>query len=68
MESGLYRKQNGQQKDTIDTTSRIQNAFNDYDKRLILSIDLLEKMGSNNKCKIETPEAIFSQVWSAQQI
>src|SRR5258706_3331110 len=59
VEIGQIKKDIAYHGDTINTTSRIQRVCNDYDKRLIVSIDLLEKIGAHDNCKIEILGAIF---------
>ena len=39
--------------DTLNTAARIQHVCNDYNKKLLVSEYLLEKIGSNKKMKTE---------------
>lgn len=59
VEIGQIKKDIAYYGDTVNTTSRIQGVCNDLDKRLLVSTDLLEKMGSHNNCKVEAMGTIL---------
>jgi adenylate cyclase len=53
VEIGQIKKDIAYHGDTINTTARIQEVCNHYNKRLLVSADLFAKIGSHDNCKVE---------------